>query len=396
MSTRRIGVCARARRRRLSASAPVGLRSGLGLHPVQQRAHRDPLGDRRRRLTAASGAERTGLRLTVAPMPRPRPRRRRPPDGSLPDITPLEPVDVDEPPTPSPDLRSVRLVPRPGAERDDDVPPGTLATGEPAPPSHPRQRSIDDARTGEAARRARLPPGPPGPRTGDRRDPTGRAPRRRGRGTRREAAPRAAWWPKSARTRPTRSSTALAADAGRDRRRAEARLRDARRGPPPRPRARVAAPDSVEPTRQQEHREPMSPQDGIHHRREPRHRQVVRGVPRPRGLRRRDLGAHGPRRRGARALVDAEEVEHDAAARQPRGDGRARRGRGPRGVHGAGRPARRRVARCRRRARARALGRARRRRAQRPLHRPRATWTGSSTRRSSCSRSRSGATSSRR
>jgi hypothetical protein len=80
-------------------------------------------------------------------MPRPRPRRRRPPDGSLPDITPLEPVDVDEAPAPTPDLRSVRLVPRPETDRDDDVASGRLVTGEPAPTAHPRQLSIDDART---------------------------------------------------------------------------------------------------------------------------------------------------------------------------------------------------------------------------------------------------------
>jgi chromosome segregation ATPase len=44
-------------------------------------------------------------------------------------------------------MRSVRLVPRPGAERDDDVPAGRLVTGEPAPLAHPRQLSIDDARS---------------------------------------------------------------------------------------------------------------------------------------------------------------------------------------------------------------------------------------------------------
>jgi hypothetical protein len=88
-------------------------------------------------------------------MPRPRPRRRRPPDGSLPEITPLEPVDEDAPRVddvrtvrlvPPPDLDPQRTPPRPGS------PSGTLATGEPAPAAHPRQLLIDDARI--AKRRA--------------------------------------------------------------------------------------------------------------------------------------------------------------------------------------------------------------------------------------------------
>ena len=79
-------------------------------------------------------------------MPRPRPRRRRrPPDATLPDITPLEPVDEHAPPPA--DLRTVRLVPRPEPGSEADAPAGTLSNGEPAPPVHPRQISIDEART---------------------------------------------------------------------------------------------------------------------------------------------------------------------------------------------------------------------------------------------------------
>jgi hypothetical protein len=81
----------------------------------------------------------------VAPMPRPRPRRRHPPDASLPDIEPLEPVDEDAPPR-ADDLRTVRLVPRPDPGTVSGAPAGTLSSGEPAPPAHPRQVSIDEAR----------------------------------------------------------------------------------------------------------------------------------------------------------------------------------------------------------------------------------------------------------
>jgi hypothetical protein len=88
-------------------------------------------------------------------MPRPRPRRRRPPDGSLPEITPLEPVDEHAPRVD--DFRTVRLVPPPDLDPERaaqwaDAPSGRLVTGEPAPPAHPRQLSIDDARV--AKRRA--------------------------------------------------------------------------------------------------------------------------------------------------------------------------------------------------------------------------------------------------
>jgi hypothetical protein len=79
-------------------------------------------------------------------MPRPRPRRRRPPDGSLPDITPLEPVAVDEPPAPTAGLGTVRLVPRPDQAGVGHGPAGTLATGDPAPHADPRQLEIDEAR----------------------------------------------------------------------------------------------------------------------------------------------------------------------------------------------------------------------------------------------------------
>jgi hypothetical protein len=81
----------------------------------------------------------------------PRARRRRPPDASLPDITPLEPVDEDAPGSRD-EVRSVRMVPRPDPVEDEAGPVGRLVTGEPAPPAHPRQLSIDDARL--AKRRA--------------------------------------------------------------------------------------------------------------------------------------------------------------------------------------------------------------------------------------------------
>jgi hypothetical protein len=84
-------------------------------------------------------------------MPRPRPRRRRPPDATLPDITPLEPVD--ERTTRVEPVGTVRLVPPPAPDTTrGGAPVGKLATGEPAPVVHPRQSSIDDARL--AKRRA--------------------------------------------------------------------------------------------------------------------------------------------------------------------------------------------------------------------------------------------------
>jgi predicted transposase YdaD len=83
-------------------------------------------------------------------MARPRPRRRRPPDASLPDITPLEPVHEVAPPRD--EMRTVRLVPRPDPVEDEAQPVGRLVTGAPAPAAHPRQLSIDDARL--AKRRA--------------------------------------------------------------------------------------------------------------------------------------------------------------------------------------------------------------------------------------------------
>ena len=46
----------------------------------------------------------------------------------------------------------MRLVPRPDPAEDEAGPVGRLVTGEPAPPVHPRQLSIDDARL--AKRRA--------------------------------------------------------------------------------------------------------------------------------------------------------------------------------------------------------------------------------------------------
>jgi len=94
---------------------------------------------------------KTAEEATVAPMPRPRPRRRRPPDASLPEITPLEPVDHTA--TRVEPVGTVRLVPPPVPDPTrGGAPVGKLATGEPAPVVHPRQSSIDDARL--AKRRA--------------------------------------------------------------------------------------------------------------------------------------------------------------------------------------------------------------------------------------------------
>ena len=107
------------------------------------------------------------------------------------------------------------------------------------------------------------------------------------------------------------------------------------------------------------------------------------------GLRRRDHGPHGGGGRGARALVDAEVVRHVSSARQPLVDRRVRARHGPRGTHRAGRPARPCVARRGRDDSCSTLGVTSTSSCTTRATSGPATWTASSTRRSSCSRSSS-------